>query len=121
MDEYIPIKTVEKANNPFLFARIENRMLPTEFEHNGTTFNTIHYIDSSYTQGFLLIQNDTIQDENYWRGQEENTRHISWSVAKSYISALFGIAMEEGYIKSIDQTVDEYLPELKGSGYDGLK
>lgn len=121
MDEYLPIETVEKADQPFLFSRIENRELPQEFVHDGTTFNTMHYIDSSYTHGLLVIQNDTIKYENYWRGQEEDTRHISWSVAKSYISALFGIVMEEGYIKSIDQTVDEYLPELKGSGYDGVK
>ncbi|MGV8963139.1 MAG: serine hydrolase domain-containing protein [Candidatus Saccharimonadaceae bacterium] len=121
MDEYLPTKIVEKASKPFLFPHIENISLPEEFVHNGSIYNTLQYIDSSYTQGFLFIQNDTIQYENYWRGQKEDLQHISWSVAKSYISALFGIAMEEGFIKSIDQTVDEYLPELKGSGYEGVK
>ena len=121
MDEYLPIKMVEKADQPFHFPRITNISLPEDFVHNGTTFNTLQYIDSSYTQGLLFIQNDTIQYENYWRGQKEDIQHISWSVAKSYISALFGIAIEEGFIKSIDQTVDEYLPELIGSGYDGVK
>ncbi len=42
-------------------------------------------------------------------------------MAKSVVSALFGIAVEEGYIKSLDQHVDEYLPNLKGSGYEGVK
>ena len=121
MDEYLPIKTVEKSDQPFLFPQIENRALPTDFAHNGSTYNTMQYIDSSYTQGLLIIQNDTIQYENYWKGQKENIQHISWSMAKSYISALFGIAMEENFIKSVDQTVDEYLPELKGSGYEGVK
>lgn len=121
MDEYLPIKVVEKANQPFIFPSIENRNLPQEFVYNGATYNTMQYVDSSYTQGLLIIQNDTIKYENYWRGQEEDTRHISWSVAKSFISALFGIAMEEGFIESINQTVDEYLPELKGSGYEGVK
>ncbi|HTN68097.1 MAG TPA: serine hydrolase [Dysgonamonadaceae bacterium] len=120
MDEYLPIKTVEKADKPFIFPQIENISLPADFVHDGTTYNTLQYIDSSYTQGFIFIQNDTIKYENYWRGQKENIQHISWSVAKSYISALFGIAMEEGFIKSVNQTVDEYLPELKGSGYDGV-
>ena len=121
MDEYLPTKIVENANQPFVFPRIGNISLPADFVHNGTTYNTLQYIDSSYTQGFLFIQNDTIQYENYWRGQKEDLQHISWSMAKSYISALFGIAMDEGFIKSIDQTVDEYLPELKGSGYEGVK
>lgn len=62
-----------------------------------------------------------LRHENYWRGQKEDIQHISWSMAKSYVSALFGIAIEEGYIKGIDQTVDEYLPELKDSGYKGVK
>ncbi len=121
MNEYLPIKTIEKAEEPFIFPRIENISLPTDFIHSGTTYNTLQYIDSSYTQGFIFIQNDTIKYENYWRGQKEDVEHISWSMAKSYISALFGIAIEEGYIKSINQSVDEYLPELEGSGYGGVK
>lgn len=121
MDENLPIKIVYKANKPFVFPRINNITLPSNFVYKESEFDTKKYIDSSYTQGFLFIQNDTIQYENYWRGQQEDTKHISWSMAKSYVSALFGIAIEEGYIKNINQTVDEYLPELKGSGYDNVK
>ena len=121
MDERLPAKIVYKADQPFMFPRLKNKSLPRDFTYNGTRYNTQKYLDSSYTQGFVFIQNDTIQYENYWRGQNEARQHISWSMAKSYVSALFGIAIDEGYIKSINQTVDEYLPALKGSGYDGIK
>ncbi|CAM4098676.1 serine hydrolase [Flavobacterium antarcticum] len=121
MQEYFPSKTVAKAAKPFLFPRVKNSVLPTDFSHKGTKYNTEKFIDSSYTQGLIWIQNDTIQYENYWRGQKEDIKHISWSMSKSYVSALFGIAIDEGYIKSINQTVDEYLPELKSSGYNGVK
>jgi hypothetical protein len=121
MDENISSKPIKKADTPFVFPRKHTISLPSSFHFKELEFNTQKYIDSSFTQGFLFIQNDTIQYENYWRGQQEDTKHISWSMAKSYISALFGIAMEEGYIKNIAQTVDEYLPELKGSGYDNVK
>jgi CubicO group peptidase (beta-lactamase class C family) len=121
MDEHLPIRKVDKADEPFVFPRINNITLPSNFVHNESVFNTRKYIDSSYTQGFILIQNDTIHYEGYWKGQQVDTKHISWSMAKSYVSALFGIAIEEGYIKSIDQTVDDYLPEFKGSGYDNVK
>lgn len=121
MDQYIPSKIVKKSDHTFIFPRINNITLPQDFVYDSFTYNTMKYLDSSGTQGFIFIQNDTIKYENYWRGQKEDIKHISWSMAKSYVSALFGIAMEEGYIKSIDQTVDEYLPELKGSGYDGVK
>ncbi len=121
MDEYLPSKVVEKADRPFIFHRIKNTSLPDDFSHNGSTYNTSHFLDSSDTQGLIVIINDTIQYENYWKGQQENIRHISWSMAKSYISALFGIAIEEGHIRSIDQTIEEYLPQLKGSGYEGVR
>lgn len=121
MDEYFPSKVVEKADEAFIFPKISNIQLPEGFNSNGSGYNSLKFIDSSYTQGLIFIQNDTIQYENYWRGQKENVKHISWSMSKSYVSSLFGIAMEEGFIQSVDQTVDEYLPELKGSGYDGVK
>lgn len=121
MNDYFPTKTVEKATKPFVFPRAKNRALPASFTKNGKNYSTLKYIDSSYTQGLIWIQNDTIQYEDYWRGQKEASKHISWSMSKSYVSALFGIAMDEGYIKSINQTVDDYLPELKGSGYENVK
>ena len=121
IQDYFPSKTVEKSAKPFIFPHVKEKPLPRDFTHNGTNYNTLKYIDSSYTQGFIWIQNDTIQYENYWRGQKADIKHISWSMSKSYVSALLGIAINEGYIKSINQTVDEYLPELKSSGYNGVK
>lgn len=95
--------------------------LPENFSISGHTFNTDEYLKNTGTQGLMVLQNDTLVFENYHNGQEVDTRHISWSVAKSFISALFGIAMEEGHIKSIEQKVEEYLPELIGSGYEGVR
>ncbi|MEE9371745.1 MAG: serine hydrolase [Saprospiraceae bacterium] len=121
MNEYFAFKTVEKSNNPYIFPRKVNRTLPKNFTFQDQVFNTSDFLDSSYTQGFLVLQDDTIVYENYWRGQKEETRHISWSMAKSVISALLGIAQAEGKMGSVDKTVDEYLPELKGSAYEGVK
>jgi len=121
MDQYFDYKTVSKSSAPFTFARKSNIKLPTSFNYKNQTFNTEDFLDSSYTQGFLVIQDDTIVYENYWRGQQEDTRHISWSMAKSVISALLGIAQAEGHMGSVDKTVDAYLPEMKGTGYEGVK
>lgn len=121
MDEYFPSKKVEKADQAFVFPQVKNIQLPKSFNANEVNFKTQKFLDSSYAQGLILIQNDTIKYEKYWGGQTEAVKHISWSMSKSYVSALFGIAMEEGFIESIEQTVDEYLPELKGSGYEGVK
>ena len=120
MDQYFDYKSVQKSAKPYIFPRKESISLPDFFSHNGTTYNSSEFLDSSYTQGLLVMQNDTLIYENYWRGQTEDTRHISWSMAKSVISALLGIAQEEGHMGSVDKNVEEYLPELIGSGYEGV-
>ncbi len=120
MDEHLPIKKLTKSPAPFRFSRTRDITLPSSFEHLDQSYDTRAFLDSSYTQGLLIIQNDSICYEQYGRSQQEDSQHISWSMAKSYVSALMGIAIEEGHIKDINQTVDEYLPELKGSGYEGV-
>lgn len=121
MDQYFNKTEVSKAAKPFIFPSKENMTLPESFEAKGETYNTMKYLDDSFTQGFLVIQEDTIVYENYWRGMQEDTRHISWSMAKSVVSALLGIAQAEGLMGSVDKTVEEYLPEMKGTGYEGVK
>ncbi|MEM1119792.1 MAG: serine hydrolase, partial [Bacteroidota bacterium] len=120
-DELLPHKEITKSPNPFTFPKGTALVLPDSFAHPQMTFHTETFIDSSYTQGMVVIQNDSLVYEDYFRGQTAATPRIIWSVTKSYVSALMGIALSEGYIKSIDQTVDEYAPELKGSGYEGVK
>src|SRR5690554_8159219 len=94
MDEYFPSKKIKKADQAFVFPQIRNIQLPEIFNSNGIEYNSLKFIDSSYTQGLIIIKNYTIQYEKYWRGQKENVRHIYCSVSKSYVSSLFGIVME---------------------------
>ncbi len=114
-------KEIKVSDHTFQFPQGRARDLPDEFSFEGTIYNTSDYLDSSFTTGFMVVQNDSLVYEKYHSGQVESSRHISWSMAKAVVSALFGIAMEEGYIKSVNQSVDEYLPQLIGSGYEGVR
>ncbi len=114
-------RKIAAPENSFRFARGEDLLLAESFIYDGKIFNTREYLDASFTTGFLVIQNSKLVYEKYFAGNSESTQYISWSMAKSVVSALFGIAISEGYIQSINQTVDEYLPELIGSGYEGVK
>jgi CubicO group peptidase (beta-lactamase class C family) len=62
---------------------------------------------------FLVIRDDSIQYERYWDGYSDSSLSNSFSMAKSFISALVGIAMQEGYIRSLDDPVMNYLPEFR--------
>lgn len=65
------------------------------------------------SQGVLIIQNDTIVFERYWGSLTADRLATVFSVSKSVTSLLCGIAVDEGYIKSIDDPVTDYIPELK--------
>ncbi len=67
----------------------------------------------------LVIKHGETRFEDYYLGTGPEDRRISWSVAKSYLSALLGVLLDEGAIASIDDPVTTYAPMLTGSAYDG--
>jgi CubicO group peptidase (beta-lactamase class C family) len=67
----------------------------------------------------VVLKDGAIRHESYHLDTTSMDRRISWSVAKSYLSALMGIVLEEGAIDSLDDPVTRYVPELAGSAYDG--
>lgn len=80
---------------------------------------TEDWIKSRSVTSLLVLKSGEIRHESYHLGTKETDHRISWSVAKSYLSALFGILLEEGAIASIDDPVTKYAPLLKSSAYDG--
>lgn len=64
------------------------------------------------TTSVLFIQHDSIRIEKYFEGAADSTRSNSFSVSKSYISALVGRAIKLGFIKSIDQPVADFISEF---------
>lgn len=115
-----PSTTVKRADQPYHFDR-DHKKLPAQFEYKGAIFNTRQFIKDTGTTGFLVIQDDRIRWEEYRLGYTDSTTAISWSMAKSVISGLFGIALAEGHINSIGDRVTDYVPELIGSGYEGVR
>ncbi len=67
----------------------------------------------------LVMKDGEIRYEDYFLGTTAEDRRVSWSIAKSYLSALFGILIEEGAIGSLDDPVTRYAPLLAGTAYDG--
>ncbi len=70
------------------------------------------FLTESETQAFIVIQDDKILYEGYFNGAARDSMVTSFSVAKSFASALVGIAIDEGFIRSVDDPVADYLPEL---------
>jgi CubicO group peptidase (beta-lactamase class C family) len=119
IDEIFPTAEIKGGGKvvPFERGRYE---LPTSFTYKQTTFNTEEFLEDTATTGLLILHNDVLTLERYHLGHTAETPHIAWSVSKSFLSALFGIAIADGHIRDIMQPVTDYVPELKGSGYDGV-
>src|SRR5918992_2003786 len=70
------------------------------------------YLEASGTTAFLVIHDDKLLYERYFNGYDETSVNTSFSMAKSFASALVGIAINEGRIKSVDEPITNYIPDL---------
>lgn len=119
MDQLFDTKEIKGELAPFSFPKNE-KPLPLNYVYNGEEISLDSFLDRTSTTALLVLQGDKITHESYYQGTNAEDKRISWSVAKSFLSAMFGIALEKGEIKNLDQAVTDYVPELKGSGYDGV-
>jgi CubicO group peptidase (beta-lactamase class C family) len=76
------------------------------------------YMADQRTAGLVIIQDGKVRFERYGLGFDAAGRWTSFSVAKSFTSTLVGAAIQDGFIRSLDDTVSRYIPDLRGSAYD---
>jgi CubicO group peptidase (beta-lactamase class C family) len=78
------------------------------------------YMKIQRTAGLVIVQDGKIRLEKYGLGFDGNGKWTSFSVAKSLTSTLVGAAIKDGFIKSLQDKVTVYIPEMKGSAYDDV-
>ena len=78
------------------------------------------YMKAQRTAGLVIVHNGQIRLEKYGLDFDGNGKWTSFSVAKSLTSTMVGAAIKDGYIKSLDDKVTQYIPEMKGSAYDDV-
>jgi CubicO group peptidase (beta-lactamase class C family) len=78
------------------------------------------YMKAQRTAGLVIIHDGKVRMEKYGLDFDAQGKWTSFSVAKSFTSTLVGAAIKDGYIKSIDDKVSAYIPDLKGSAYDDV-
>jgi CubicO group peptidase (beta-lactamase class C family) len=116
-----PVRVIRRSSRPARLEPGRPMALPKTFSAEGRTIDTQRHLAEVETTGLLVLKDNRLVFEDYWLGNDETTHTISWSVGKSFVSALIGIAIHEGAIGSIEDSVTRYVPELAGSGYDGVR
>ena len=106
-----------------LVARVNTLVYQYAKNPDGTTKknNTIDdYMVRNQVTGLLIIKDGAIVTERYAMGLDERTVWDSKSAGKSVVSTLMGAAVKDGYIKSLDDSVGRYVPEVAGTAYAGV-
>ena len=115
---------IDKAPTAFHFAPGNRDEIPATVEYEeGKAVKRValsELLRSTGTHAFIVARDNQVLYEGYFNGFERDSVCTSWSLAKSFTSALVGMAISEGYIKSLDDPITNYLPELKDRGFDAI-
>jgi len=111
--------TIKRGRTVHPLPMAAKQIAPT-FTYKDRTWTTDEYMAAYRVSGILVLKDGRILLEKYALGRKPSDRWTSFSVAKSVTSTLVGAAIQDGKIKSLNSAVTDYIPELKGSAYEGV-
>jgi len=121
MHEMFPVNVLPPAEQVLEFESGVAAQLPTSFMYRGAEVLTSEFITRTDSGALLVLKDGKVTFEQYWQTGGRDQTWLSMSVAKSFISALIGIAVDQCLIGDITQPVTDYVPELAGSAYDNVR
>jgi len=119
VDQLFPTRRVESSGTASALPRAEAK-LDFTYSHAGQTRAAGEILDRTYTNALLILKHGRIVFETYRNLTDAQSHFISFSMAKSITSILIGIALADGSIRSLDDPITAYVPELAHSAYDGV-
>jgi CubicO group peptidase (beta-lactamase class C family) len=119
MDQIFDTRRVDSAGPVWNLPSVPKPM-DFSYKHAGQTHKAEDALERTFTNALVIVKHGQIVTEIYRNKTDPGSHFISFSMAKSITSILVGIALTEGKIRSIDDMIVKYVPELKGSAYDGV-
>ncbi|MEO0397986.1 MAG: serine hydrolase [Pseudomonadota bacterium] len=117
---FSPTRTMAPSPKPHVFENGAPIAPPVSFEAFRKTYETTAFLDAIDNVALLALKDGKVVHEAYRLTGDVDQPWISMSMAKSFISALVGIAIADGHIDGVDTPITVYVPELAGSAYDGV-
>jgi CubicO group peptidase (beta-lactamase class C family) len=115
-DSLFPSRTIAASKTPAPLDRAASER-DIRYDYLGQSRTIDRYLDGNHVTGLLIAQGTTILVERYQYGRTDKHRLTSFSMAKTIIGVLIGIAVKEGAVRSIDDLAEVYAPGLKGTEY----
>lgn len=117
---HVPVK---KGESTFYFREAMDSfsfIIPDKFTQGKDYQNFESFVEEKKTVAFLVVKNDTLIYEKYFDNYTDSSIIPSFSVSKPFVSALVGIAIDEGKIKSTMVPITNFLPELTNPGFEEI-
>ena len=115
-DTLFPARTIAAPKQPVQLARAASEPV-IRYSFSGLDLTLDDYLNRQPVTGFLIAKDNTILVERYQYGRTDTDRLTSFSMAKSVVALLIGIAVKEGAIRSVDDLAETYVPGLKDTEY----
>jgi CubicO group peptidase (beta-lactamase class C family) len=119
MDQLFTTRVVGRSGPVWSLPRADHA-LDFTYSFEGQTYTPEQFLQRTFTNALLVMKDGRIVYETYRNNTNETTRFMAFSMTKSITSILLGVALEEQRIKSIDDPITKYLPELASGGYNGV-
>ena len=120
IDELVSSRAMAPSSAPRPWPGGNDVPLVDSFEFGNARSDTARFLVETDTAAVVVLKNGVVRHESYFLTGGPDVRWISMSVAKSFTSALVGIALQEGLIASIDEPISDYISVEPGSAYDGV-
>ncbi len=120
IDRLFPVRIVKHGAHVLALPRAQKSLGTVRFSSGGKQYDLVDYMALNRVTALLVLKDGKVAYEDYEMGNTRSTRWMSMSMVKSITSSLLGAAIQDGYIKSIDDPVTRYVAALKGSAYDGV-
>ncbi|WP_076591225.1 serine hydrolase domain-containing protein [Herminiimonas arsenitoxidans] len=119
-NKIFPTRVIKAGGKPSPLPLSDKQLTSLTFTSEGKKYDLPDYVALNRVVGLLVLKDGKIAYEHYDYGLKPDTRWMSMSVAKSFVSTLVGAAIKDGYISSVDDPVVKYLPQLAGSAYQDV-
>lgn len=115
-----PTRIIGAGTHPYPLIDAGRDFSAVSYQLDGARYRLDDFVRETRVAGLIVVNRGRVLYERYALGSDASTLWVGYSVAKSVVSLLYGAAISDGYIVSVEDSVTRYLPRLAGGAYDDV-
>ena len=115
-----PTRIIRAGAHPYPLIDAPRDFSAVAYELDGSRYRLDDFVRETRVAGLIVVNGGEVLYERYELGSDASTLWVGYSVAKSVVSLLYGAAVADGYIASVEDSVTGFLPRLAGGAYDAV-